>query len=340
MNPTPSMTVRKFVDDFYAIERPIGHKQVLQLRDMVRVLTVFVGHDITLAELDENIVSRWTAWMEDQNYAAETCKSKQRMLLAVWRYAADFDVVPEPRKRRIRKVRKATPMTTCWTLAEIEKLLAAVDTAFGPHNYAGMCANTSQAWWEKNVVGHRYRNIDPRAFWTAFIRTAFDSGLRLSDVLAMRREDIDFDTGVLVMQQQKTGQPIVCTLTPETLAAIDATYPPDREFVFPWAKNWRQKFHLRFRTLVDAAGIRKGTTKWLRRSRATYAEKDAPGMARRVLGHSSSDTWKRYFDVRIGTTAPPAAPKLSPERHQPKRIKGPTLLIEGPKPDKPTEDVA
>ncbi len=95
MKPTPQTTVREFVENFYCIERPIGEKQVYQLRDMVRVLKNFVGYELVLGELNENLASRWTAWLEDEGYARETCAGKQRILLAVWRYASDFGVVDE-----------------------------------------------------------------------------------------------------------------------------------------------------------------------------------------------------------------------------------------------------
>lgn len=307
------MTLRQFVEDFYAIERPIGVRHTLQLRDMVRVINLFVGHEVTLGELDENLASRWTVWLEER-YAAETCKSKQRALLCVWRYAADMDVVAEPRKRRIRKVRKPSPITYCWTIEEIERLLATVGTTMSFETWHAQNPRWTINWWRVEMIGRHYHGIDPILYWRAFIRTAFDSGLRVGDVLSIRRDDID-DDGVLVVRQQKTGQPIVCTLSPETLEAIAATFPPVRELVFPWAAEWRQKFHVRFRALVKAAGIRKGTTKYLRRSRATYAERDQPGLARRVLGHRSAETWKRYVDPKIVQAPPPMAPRLSTERH-------------------------
>lgn len=331
MNPTPNMTLREFVERFYIVERPVGKSATNQLRDMVRVLSAFAGRELTLSDLDENLASRWIAWLE-RIYAAETCRSKQRALLCVWRYAADLDAATEPRKRRIRKVRKASPFHYAWTIEEIEKLLASIPTTMDPANWIGRNPRFTPAWWEA-VVTQQYRGINPAKFWVAFVRTAFDSGLRVGDVLSIRREWIDAE-GILVVQQQKTGNPIVCRLSPETVEAIAATFPPDRELLFPWAANWRQKFHVRFRELVKAAGIRPGTTKYLRRSRASYAERDTPGMARRVLGHTSADTWKRYVDVRIGTAPPPLAPKLSPERFAPpKRIEGPRLLLEGPKND-------
>lgn len=65
----------------------------------------------------------------------------------------------------------------------------------------------------------------------AYILVAYDTGLRMGDILSLRLEDIDLN-GSMVVTRHKTGKPIRCQLRPETMAAIAKTVPPARELIF------------------------------------------------------------------------------------------------------------
>ena len=51
--------------------------------------------------------------------------------------------------------------------------------------------------------------------WQGVILTGYFTGLRLIDIIEMRWESVDFDTGLLTVKTRKTGKIVVTPLTPE-----------------------------------------------------------------------------------------------------------------------------
>ncbi len=109
---------------------------------------------------------------------------------------------------------------------------------------------------------------------------------------------------------EKTAVEILRPLSPETIEAIEATYPPKRELIFDWPHCGK---HLRTKWLqiVRAAGLpggrRQGLHK-LRRTSASHLEAVAPGTAGRHLGHLTPGLAERhYIDPRIAKPANAAA---------------------------------
>lgn len=148
----------------------------------------------------------------------------------------------------------------------------------------------------------------------AWILAAYSTGLRTGDLLRIRYDQIRGHR--LLLAQHKTDEPHVAWLDDSALQAIHAL-PRRGPKIFGDLTNKDRILHA-MRLLVKRAG-QAGTTRWLRRSGATYCE--AAGKdATRHLGHRDPSMKKRYVDRLLlaelqdhGPTAPPIpASILSP----------------------------
>ncbi len=141
----------------------------------------------------------------------------------------------------------------------------------------------------------------------AFVLAAYDSALRLGDVLSIRFDQVDAEFTIV---QQKTGDLHKVFLQPQTIVAVTSIRLPVRQLVFEW-KHSRQTFYTRFNRIIKDAGVRPGTSKFIRRSSASYIERDNPGMAMRHLGHRTPGLAERnYIDPTIVRTERPRPPAI------------------------------
>jgi integrase len=223
----------------------------------------WAGKPVLLVELNEGSVS---AWLRDyaSKAAPATVKGKRAMMMALWRTAADEGLC-EPPTRRVRVQRKSTPRppVEAWTRDEVARLLTACRGLRRRHR----CGLTRAAWFDLAV------------------RMAWDSGLRWRDLVSLEASRVAPD-GTCTVVQAKTGRPARFRLSPQTMAALAETMRRcPREIVCPWPAS-PQAFGAQVRRLVAAAGIRRGTWRWIRRASGTDVEIQRPGAGSVHLGHA------------------------------------------------------
>lgn len=162
------------------------------------------------------------------------------------------------------------------------------------------------------LTGHLGRlNIPRRLWWLSFIDFAYDTALRLSDILSVERGDI-WPGGRLSIVQQKTGRAHTVQLRPRTVAEIDESMmaQPDRRLVWPLGCT-RGRWYRQFRRLRESAGLPDGSAKWLRRASASYVERDHPGRGTGHLGHRNSELFRRFYcDRRVVGESPVLPPEI------------------------------
>ena len=195
-----------------------------------------------------------------------TVSNHRLMLQRLLQFAAAEGLVDKSIVRPLRRIKQPTPCPVAWSHAQIRLLLEAAATMTGgvkcPHS------KLMRAW----------------------ILVCYATGLRLSDMLAIRHDQIRGRR--LLIRQQKTGEPHICYLDPSALDAI-ASLPRLGPRIFG-DLVCRDKILAHMRGLTKKAGV-PGTTKFLRRSGATYAElagKNPSGH----LGHRSPGMKIYYVD--------------------------------------------
>lgn len=281
---TETISLAALLLQHFAVERPVTPKYVAQVECSINQFGVFLGREARTDDLDELVLSRFLAAYESK-VAPRTAQNKRTQLLTLWEYAADIGYATRsPIRRRVRKIRVPVVPPIAWTMDELRALLAVCEKLRGYDPITGVA-------WSR--------------FFTTFIHVAYSTGLRLGDLLRLRRDQIR-GTAIVTIQN-KTGYPVHHELSPQAIEAIAAMPPGD--LILPWPRN-PVNLCRRFTVIVKEAGVRTGSTKWLRRSGATHAEKASPGAARAFLGHSTGDMWRRYVDPIIAYSAPPGPPPL------------------------------
>jgi integrase len=260
-----------------------------QLINVARLLARFAGGTLDTARLSASLVNQWLLARKDNGTAAATINGNRTSLLMLWREAHELGFAPPPQKVRTIKVPSTVP--TAFTREELVKLIAA-------------CASLKGKF--------RRVPIRRRVYFESLFESAYDTALRLGDLLSIERTWI-WPGGYISIVQKKTGHSHRVMLRPSTICRIDECMSdwPGRAHVWPQVAN-RKHFYEYVRRLVRVAGIRKGTTKWIRRSSASYVEREHPGCGARHLGHRTPGlAEKYYFDPSIvsreHTLPPPLA---------------------------------
>ena len=262
-------TLGEYARHGYSLLRDVKPGTLRQYVIAADLLERWAGRPVRLDELDERSVSEWL-----RDYAAtvkpDTVRSKKNQILALWRAAADDGMADEPSARRVRRVRIPEKVVEAWTREEVELLLRAAASLPRRHR----CGLRRAAWFD------------------LAIRMAWDSGLRWGDLVNVRVDAVRPDGTTVV--QSKTGKAITFRLSGGTLEALAATLKAcPRTLVCPWPAS-HETFSDQVRLLVQKAGIRAGTWKWIRRGSGSDVEAQLDGAGHRHLGNTRAVFERSY----------------------------------------------
>ena len=218
-----------------------------------------------------------------RHLAASTVDNHRRMLRSLIRFAADERLVAKSILRPLRRVKRNPPSPRAWSHAEIIKLLDAC------HGLPGRTLKCSL-----------------ETLMPAWILAAYSTGLRLNDLLAIRHEDLRGNR--MMIRQQKTSEPHIVFLDDNALAAI-RKLPRCGPRIFGDLVG-RSRILVAMRKLVKRAGL-NGSTKYLRRSGATYCEVHGID-ATQHLGHRSPGMKRFYVDRLLLAEERPPQPVVPP----------------------------
>jgi len=279
-----SCTLAEYVDA-YATRRPIAPASVELLRVSCRLLASYLERSPTLPDLSDDTLNGFVQWLEAGRRPA-TVKKHRANILSLWRDAWHGNLVEDP-PARIRVVRLERSLPDAWTIEEIQQLISTAE----------------------KMRGRFRKTLIPKSwFWHSMILGLWDTGLRIGDLLEVRRPRVTGDGRFRVLQR-KTQHWKDCQFRRPTLELIDSGLD-GRVVIWPlWAS--RRDFYKAFKRIVRAARIRPGTTRWIRRSAASYVERDHPGAATEFLGHRDRTIADRhYIDPRIARPALHQPPEL------------------------------
>lgn len=274
-------TIAEFAED-YDLERNLTKEAARQYYYAAKSISDWHGGTLWVGELDAGVFNRWLRDLQATSLSPSTIANRRRHLIALWRAAADAGLAPEP-PRRLRPAKVPYVAPTAWTIDEVRAILRVCER-----------------------LRRTRRGKMPRAeLWSIAVRIAWESGLRLSDLLRLQTQDVRGD-GVVAVTQSKTGRPVIFRLSQKTVRLIHQSVDArPRTLVVEWPAS-RESFRKQFAVIVKAAAVRKGTWKWIRRSSATDVEKACPGAGAPHLGHARGSTvaMRHYIDPYIvGTSA-------------------------------------
>jgi integrase/recombinase XerD len=245
---------------------------------------------LSLAQLDAPFIAEFLADLElSRHNSARSRNARLASLRSFYRYAAMelphhmhliHRVLAIPYKRVTRR------LVTHLTRPEVEALLAATD----------------QATW----IGRRNH---------AMILLAVQTGLRLSEITGLRRQDVQLGAGAHVRCEGK-GRKERCTpLTKSVIAALKAWMKENRAeesaFLFPSARGQRLSADAMQHAVFKHATLAQRTCPSLSKKRVTphvlrhtaAMELLQAGVDRALiaiwLGHESLDTTQIYLDAHL-----------------------------------------
>jgi integrase len=220
-----------------------------------------------------------------RHLAPSTVDNHRRMLRTLMRFAADEGYVAKSILRPLRRVKRPSPNPRAWSHAEILHLLEVA----------------------REMPGGTLK-CPLNVLLPAWILTAYSTGLRLNDLLALRWEDLRGHR--ICMMQQKTSEAHVVFLDDNALQAI-SMLPRCGPKMFGSLVG-RSRIIVAMRKLVQKAQL-TGSTKYLRRSGATYCEINGID-ATNHLGHRSPGMKKYYVDRLLLAEERPQQPVVPPIR--------------------------
>lgn len=239
-------------------------------------------------DFNRETVGAWLMAMVDaRQLSRTTIKSYRRGLMILWRWGHEEGHLPHA-PFGVKPIKAPLPVPRGWNALEASRLL-------------------SQA----SLLGGSYRCGIPRAiYFAALIRVAWDTGLRVGDLMRLTTSDYDA-SGHGAIIQHKTGRVVFFRLRPETMSAIEAIRPHSRPAIFGGVVS-RAKLFRAVRKLVKATGL-TGGLRQLRKGGASEIERLNPGKGHRYLGHATPGiAEKHYYDPRIIAREVILPPPLTP----------------------------
>lgn len=150
------------------------------------------------------------------------------------------------------------------------------------------------------------------------LTTAYATGLRASEVLALRIHDIDSSRMVILVANGKGGKQRYVMLSPTLLGILRAYWDierPRRPWLFPGFGGEkpldRCSLNAACAAAVEAAGLRKrATVHALRHAFATHLHEQGTDIRiiQALLGHNQLSTTARYVNVSTSTIAAAQSP--------------------------------
>ena len=255
------------------------------------------GKDPLLQELDEEMLAGGMARLLKEGRSPATANSFRRHIMAIWRYAKKRGFVADVPE--VDPVRQPKRVPRAKLISEIGRILQAASRE------PGFVGQVPARWW-----------------WTALVLLIYDTGLRISAVMALRWEHFDPVAATIFADAdtQKQDADQLLPLSPQTIAALEHLRGDD-PLMFPWPyDHWGRQWptlNRRFRRILRRAGLpatRKDLFHSLRKSTASYL-KAGGGDPTWQLGHSSQQVTIVYLDPRI--VKPPRQVDLLPRPKQP-----------------------
>jgi len=271
------MTLFEFVGRYLEM-RAVSPAYAATLKKRAAKLEVFAGRGELRYCFHEQTINAFLAQLEG---VTPITKNKYRQdFLAVWRAAADLDLVPYPQARRLRKERVLPQVVECYQEGEARSLLGAAEKMAGAY---------------PNGVARRH-------YWPAVIRAGWDTGLRRGDLWRLRSQQIRKD-GTAIIVQSKTASAVMVRFHRSTIQALEAAGGSLEWVMCAWC------FSEHFQEIVKDCGINRGTFKWLRRGSGSIIEAEHPGGGHKQLGNTEQ-VFRAHYDAKLGDANRPMVPEL------------------------------
>lgn len=281
----------------YADLRNLNPKTVALYGMLLDRLRAHLGHEPTVNDLDDLVISRYLRARATQSWAGKTVRpasvQKDKVMLAsVWslaarkRWAQDFPELP-----RI-KVSKSIPTGRAYTSEDVAQMIRQA------RHRRGRTGGKLSCWW-----------------WSTLIYMAYCTGERATALLSLRWGELDLERRRVVFKGE-TRKGSTHDIERDFTEQLSAMMLPQRgqpdELVWHWDRA-RGSLWTSLKLLCRLAGVRYRGFHGLRRTRASYAAlAGGTAAATQVLDHSDPRLQERYVDSQICPTEQSSVDCLPP----------------------------
>lgn len=233
--------------------------------------------------LDSELLNKYLKSVVDKK-SSHTVKHSRSILLSLWKYAYENNIINHLPKNIIKIKQKRKP-TEAWTIDQCEYIV--------------------KKTFEKDSLKLK-NGVSIGVFLRCWLLLGYESGARKGDIFGFKYSNLD--DNILRWTMSKTGDPMTKILSPKTMQAIEdlKSYNINEDDrILGWVISSRRSLSIMKQHIKDC-GL-SGTSKYLRRSGATHIEIDHPGYAKFHLGHRTSGlAEKNYIDfAQINQHIPP-----------------------------------
>jgi integrase len=176
-----------------------------------------------------------------------------------------------------------------------------------------------------DVDAKRIVDACPNPVIAAMVATAFDSGLRRSELCRLRRDQIDMSNGIItVLAKETKGKRGRATVLSGWASDLIAALPPAPPWVFPsrFGRPYNPRTVLRlFQEAAREAGVKAapGERVWLHDLRSGFADQQVEigtpiSDVMKMAGWRDFRTAQRYLRRQTGKIASEAARRLDAKR--------------------------
>jgi len=262
----------------YLSERDCSTHYRDSLRRTVRKARVY-GIENTCQILPDAV----NQWLRGLEVGPTTRANIRREFLTLWRYAYEEGLTNEP-PRRVTRYSPAMSPPEAYSSDDLARMMECAEQDATP------VGGTTNA---------RVCDVIP-----PWVGLAYDTGLRFTDVLEMRKGQVR--RGCVCVTARKTGKASTKAVSDDTASLLRrlAMLSPD-DTLWLWCFTRRRAFRT-WRAFLDRHVFR-GSSRWLRRSCATYSEQQEAGAATRILDHSAPHLARQHY-IDVTLLKPPAPP--------------------------------
>ena len=290
------MTLQELFERYVDL-RNLNPKTAALYKMLLDRLRAFLGHEPTVADLDDLIISRYLRWRATQSWRGKPVRpaSVQKdkvMLQAAWNLAARKRWVAEfPELPRI-KVAKSIPLGRAYTADDVAKLIRRAKTR------KGTTGGMPSPWW-----------------WSTLIYMAYCTGERATALLSLRWGEVDLERRrVIFLGSTRKGatRDIERDFTEQLARMMLPRRGQPEDLVWQWDRA-RGSLWTSLKLLCRLAGVKYRGFHGLRRTRASYAALvGGTAAATQVLDHSDPNLQRVYVDPTICPTEQSSVDCLPP----------------------------
>lgn len=280
---TESFTMTEMFERFMWFKNSEGlaPRTVEEYHQHFQWLCDYFGQDLSREEMTTEVFLGWVDFMvHEKQLKPNTVNIRVRTMRAFLRYCFMENLIDEPIHERFKPVKVAEEVIEALSVAEIKSLL----NSFDESTYAG------------------YRD-------KVMVMVLLDTMVRISELLAMKRSNVDFKSGTIKLDAMntKTRKAREVPLSTKTMKLLKEYMNESEDFGEDFlfltydgremiSNTWRTRLH----EVAELSGVKKAVRPHILRHTGAllYIQNGGdPFSLQKILGHSDMSMTRKYVNM-------------------------------------------